>query len=97
LPTECISIRVRSTDVGSSYSIIEGILAPLSGPPLHIHQNEDEIFEVLEGNVRFVCEGEMFDAPVGTSVVIPKGARHTWKNTSGTQDARVLPFSRREA
>jgi len=48
LPTECISIRVRSTDVGSSYSIIEGILAPLSGPPLHIHQNEDEIFEVLE-------------------------------------------------
>lgn len=65
-----------------------------SRSPLHIHQNEDEIFEVLEGSVRFVCEGQMFDAPVVTGVVVPKGARRTWKNVSETPVS--WPFSHRE-
>jgi quercetin dioxygenase-like cupin family protein len=89
LPGERATIRVNGDDVEGAYAILEGILPPNSGPPLHIHENEDEIFEILEGSLRFICEGEVFDAPTGTGVVIPKGARHTWKNNSD-RPARVL-------
>lgn len=80
VPGERIAIRVRSEDVGGAYAFVEGILSPASGPPLHIHENEDEIIEVLEGSLRVVCNGEEFQAAAGTLVVIPRGAPHTWKN-----------------
>lgn len=86
---ENLSVRVRSAEVGGAYSILEGILAPQSGPPLHIHLCQDEVLEVLEGSLRFICEGEIFDAPTGTIVVIPKGARHTWRNVTD-QPVRAL-------
>lgn len=81
---ELVSFRVKAEDVGGAYSITEGILPPLSGPPLHIHENEDEVIQVLEGSLRFVLGREVFDAEAGAIVVIPRGARHTWRNVSDT-------------
>ena len=56
---------------------------------LHIHQNEDEHFTILEGTVRFVCGDRTFDAAAGTSFTVPKGVPHTWANRSET-DIRML-------
>jgi oxalate decarboxylase/phosphoglucose isomerase-like protein (cupin superfamily) len=61
-PNQQITFKVKGSDVGGAYSIREGILPPFSGPPLHIHENADEVFEVLEGTLRFICEREEFDA-----------------------------------
>lgn len=91
MPGESIAYRVRSEEVGGAYALVEGLLPPLSGPPLHIHENEDEVFEILEGSLRFVCNGETFDASAGTLVVIPKGTPHTWRNLTDAP-ARTLVF-----
>ncbi len=88
-PDQQVTFKVKGSDVGGAYSVSEGILPPFSGPPLHIHENADEAFEILEGRLRFICEGEEFDAPAGTTVLIPKGAQHTWKNI-GNSYARAL-------
>jgi Cupin domain len=32
------------------------------GPPLHVHDHEDESFYVLEGTVRVRCGGDVFEA-----------------------------------
>jgi len=37
---------------------------------------------VLVGTYRIAIEDRVFDAPAGTSVTVPKGARHSWRNMS---------------
>ena len=68
--------------VGGRYTIMEHIIAPEAGPPLHSHV-EDETFEVLDGVVTFLCSSDQFEASVGTIVVIPAGAAHTFANLFG--------------
>jgi quercetin dioxygenase-like cupin family protein len=82
VPGESATIRVHSSIVGGRYTIMEHCIAPEAGPPLHSHV-EDEIFEVLDGVVTFLCSGHQFEGSAGTIVVIPAGAAHTWANLSG--------------
>ena len=78
LPGERFAIRVPSAKTEGRYTAIEATAEPNCGPPLHIHHHAEEHFIILEGTVRFVCEDRAFDAPAGTSVTIPKGARHAF-------------------
>ncbi|MBW4459083.1 MAG: hypothetical protein KME47_02405 [Nodosilinea sp. WJT8-NPBG4] len=52
---EQMAIRVHSKDVSGAFTIIEVDVPPFSGPPLHYHEDREEIFEVLEGRFRFHC------------------------------------------
>lgn len=54
--------------------------APSSQPPLHEHDDADEIFFLLQGGITFWAEGE--EALVGKSgdfVILPKGVPHTFQ------------------
>jgi hypothetical protein len=37
---------------------------------------------VLAGTYRILIEDKVLDAPVGTSVTVPRGSRHSWRNIS---------------
>jgi quercetin dioxygenase-like cupin family protein len=78
---EILTIRVHSRETGRRYAIVDSIVQPLAGPPLHTHR-EDEIFEILDGTMTFVSGGERFEAPAGTIVVAPAGVPHAWVNLS---------------
>ena len=45
-------------------------------PPLHFHPGQTERFEVLEGTVRTVIDGEARDYATGESFEVPAGAVH---------------------
>jgi mannose-6-phosphate isomerase-like protein (cupin superfamily) len=64
-------------------------LPPGFASPYHRHHNEDEAFYVLEGQVRFVCDGEWMDAGPGTWVYGPREIPHGFK-VVGTEPARML-------
>lgn len=89
VPGEQMAIRVHSNNVNGAFTIIEVNVPPFMGPPLHYHQDREEIFEVLEGRFRFYCEGEEFEVGPGTSVVIPRNSVHAWVNL-GPGRARML-------
>jgi quercetin dioxygenase-like cupin family protein len=93
LPGETIAICVRGQDVKGAYSILEVIAAPNHGVPLHLHSWEDEIFHVIDGCLRFRCEGREFDAPTGTSIVIPMGAAHSWRNFAAAPARMLVTFT----
>ncbi len=57
--------------------------------PYHRHHDEDEAFYVLEGHVRFVCDGQWLDGRPGTWVFGPRGIPHGFK-VVGEQPARML-------
>jgi mannose-6-phosphate isomerase-like protein (cupin superfamily) len=76
-PTAWPGIKADSTDTVGPYSVFEDTLAPWqSGPPLHLHSDEDEAFYVLEGTLTVKLDGEQREVTAGSFVWIPRGT-HT--------------------
>ena len=86
---ERIAVRLSSTDTNGAYAIVESVAAPGCSPPVHLHRDEEEHFVVLAGTYRILIEDQVFDTPVGTSVTVPRGSRHSWRNISN-ETSRLL-------
>jgi oxalate decarboxylase/phosphoglucose isomerase-like protein (cupin superfamily) len=62
---------------------------PGAGPPLHVHHDADEIFTVVSGTYKFICEGRIIEAAAGDVVLVPCGAPHTFLN-AGTRPGHLI-------
>jgi len=71
-----VAIRVASDITRGSFTMLEEEAGPRSGPPLHVHQNEDEHFIFLEGVVRIICEERSEDVTAGMTLAVPRGVPH---------------------
>jgi mannose-6-phosphate isomerase-like protein (cupin superfamily) len=77
--------QMRILEDGSATSHRLGVgeitIAPhTGGPPQHRHAQHDEGFYVVSGTARFTVGEKSYDAGVGTFVMIPPGAPHTFAN-----------------
>ena len=81
-PGERCLIRVAAAETNGAYSVVEIISQPGDSTPIHVHQNEDEHFLILEGTARIVRGDETFDAPAGTAITLPRHIPHAWGNAS---------------
>jgi quercetin dioxygenase-like cupin family protein len=81
-PGERFLIRVPSEATNGSYSITEIISSPGDSTPVHLHDNEEEHFLILEGTVRFLYGDKTFDANAGTMVTCKRGIPHAWGNAT---------------
>ena len=43
---------------------------------MHVHDNEDECFYVLDGKLSVRCGGDAFEAAAGSFVFLPRGRPH---------------------
>ena len=82
-------VRLSSTQTNGAYAIVESVAPPGCSPLMHIHRNEDEHFVVLAGTYRILIEDRLFHAPIGTSITVPRGSRHCWRNMSN-ETGRLL-------
>ncbi|MFG2087298.1 MULTISPECIES: cupin domain-containing protein [unclassified Spirillospora] len=73
---------LRAEDTGGLYSFFEVTTSPGGGPPLHIHEAEDEAFYVIEGRYSIVLGDEEYEAPAGRLVYGPRGVPHKFRNIS---------------
>ena len=74
--------KADGDETGGASSVSEWWLeARTEGPPVHDHP-EDHVFYVIEGTMAVFIDGEWFDAPARTYVVIPGGTPHTFENRS---------------
>jgi mannose-6-phosphate isomerase-like protein (cupin superfamily) len=83
------TILASGDDTGGAYALIHALVPPGGGPPPHVHRREDEAFYVLEGELVFEADGRTFRAGPGAWVTLPKGSRHSFRNT-GQTPARML-------
>lgn len=93
IPGERLTVLVSNTHTEGACSVLESVAAPMSGPPLHVHEADDEAFYIIEGTLHFRCGDEEFDAAAGTAVTIPRGLAHTWQNRSDTPTRALVTFT----
>jgi len=74
---------------GRSTTIIQ-TSPPGGGPPPHSHQNEDEIFFVLEGDYEFLENGEWSKAIPGKAICGMRGSIHTFRNAGATTGKMLI-------
>lgn len=78
-----------SKETGGAMSIVDSTSPVGSGPPRHIHHNEDETFVILTGVCRVWLEGEEQVLRAGESAFIPRSKEHTFK-VIGDEPSRHL-------
>ncbi|WP_316546290.1 cupin domain-containing protein [Klebsiella oxytoca] len=83
------TIKASSRDTNGAYTIMEAIIPAQKGPPPHRHSREEESFFILDGELEFFADGERSVAGPGTSVTVPIGSLHYFRNLGDTP-ARML-------
>ena len=87
-----VNIRVSAKAGADGISVVEHMMPYGESPPLHIHRNEDELFHVLEGTMRFHVGGKDTVAHAGQILLAPKGVPHTFRVESAV-GARCLTIT----
>lgn len=75
-------IKISQKDTGNHFSLFEYTGFEKTGPPLHLHFKQDEIFNVVEGRFRFVAGKEEMDLSEGDTIFLPRNIPHTWLQLS---------------
>ncbi len=75
-------ILATHATTGGAFTVIENVLEPHAGPPVHRHRNEDELIRVLSGHLRLRLGDELHEVPAGTMFFIPRGAVHVFQNVA---------------
>ena len=78
--TERFTLKITNADTNNAIDYGEAVIGHLVGPPLHIHRDQDELFHVLEGELRVQIGEETVDLGPGDVAFAPRGIPHTFVN-----------------
>ena len=80
---ETITFIETSAETGGDYSVIECAVRPGGGVPMaHVHPNQTETFEILEGELSLKAGCDKVVAQAGDVVTVSPGTVHKFKNES---------------
>ena len=82
-------VKVAPTDSGGGLALFHLTVPPMSGPPLHVHSREDEVFDVLDGELVFDIDGARRTVGPGGTAFLARGVPHRYQNFTD-RDAHLL-------
>jgi quercetin dioxygenase-like cupin family protein len=85
-----ITVQVSREQSGGRYALLESLGAEGDGPPLHVHEREDEVFHVISGELSLVVDGRPRRLGAGMTAFAPRGVPHTYRVESETARWLVL-------
>ena len=74
-----LNYLVEGHDSNGKLAILHYTSFPGHEPPPHVHEDEDEVFYVLEGELDAYCGSETLEVKAGQCLVLPYGKPHAWK------------------
>ena len=75
-------VLISGAETANASALLDMHIPSKAGPPAHIHSREDEVYLIKRGTFQFLMDGVCLQAGPGTSVYMPKGHFHTFKNIS---------------
>jgi quercetin dioxygenase-like cupin family protein len=87
------TIKIGTADTNGGFGLIEVVVPPGLGSPLHVHPEEDEWFYVLEGNLTVYVADTRLDLVAGGFAFGPKGVPHTFIGAGPTPTRMLVGFS----
>jgi mannose-6-phosphate isomerase-like protein (cupin superfamily) len=84
-----LSVLIPAAATGGATCMFEEVTRPGSGPPLHVHADQDECFYFLEGTYLLHVDGRQWRVGPGDVAVVPRGTPHGFANV-GTTTGRLL-------
>lgn len=82
-------IKLTGKDTNGMFTMMEQNNAPGTGIPMHIHENEDEVFKLLEGEIEFIVDGKVTILNDGDAIYLPRLTPHAFKVT-GSKNAKAI-------
>lgn len=83
------SITVGRHESAGIVGVFEATIPAKSGPPIHIHHNEDEVIHIVDGEFEFWLDGQIMRRSPGHSVFLPRDIPHTFR-VVGERPGRTL-------
>ena len=74
-----VQVHVAASYGSDGLCVLEHRAPFADSPPLHVHDTEDEIFHILEGDFRVQVANHVGRYGAGTVVLAPKGVPHTYR------------------
>lgn len=87
------SYKVVTSDTKGDMFVIEQANQRRGGPPLHVHQGEDELFYVLDGEYLVQVGDKRFPLKTGDCILGPRGIPHAWAFVGSTEGRLLLSYA----
>lgn len=86
-------VKISKSDTNNELTLFEYVGLEKSGPPMHVHFSQDEIFQVTSGSYRFAVGEDRMELNIGDTIFLPRNIPHTWIQLSdkGTLTYMVQP------
>lgn len=81
-------IKLTGKDTNGQFTLITQDNPPGIQIPKHIHTKEDEIFQVIEGEIEVEVGDQIVNLKDGDMIFLPRNIPHSFKVT-GTKNAKV--------
>lgn len=88
-PGSDIFHRIKSIDTDGVFSAVELVTQPNQSVMVHVHDNEDELVYVVEGEIEVTLGDQKMTATSGILALLPRGIPHGFTNI-GDKPSRVL-------
>ncbi|MDP9441999.1 MAG: cupin domain-containing protein [Actinomycetota bacterium] len=85
-----MTVKVGGDATQGAFTVIDFAAPEGFAPPLHVHEQEDEAFYVLEGEAEVLCGEERWRAEPGSFVFLPRGVAHSFHVSGGSLKALQL-------
>lgn len=72
--------KADASNTAGRFDFMVGTFEPFTGPPLHLHREQDDTFYVLEGTLTVQVGEELVDLGPGGFLSVPPGVPHTFDN-----------------
>ncbi|MEU4011378.1 cupin domain-containing protein [Streptomyces pseudogriseolus] len=87
------NIKLSGEQSHGTLSFVVATVPPGNGPVAHIHENSDEAFYLIEGELEFLNGETILTAKAGDFIFVPRGTRHRFKNRSPRPTKMVFLFT----
>ncbi|MEM7535541.1 MAG: cupin domain-containing protein [Chloroflexota bacterium] len=81
--------RAKSIDTDGAFAVIEIVTEPGESVATHVHQNEDELVYLIEGEIEVTLGDQQMKAGAGVLALLPRGIPHGFTNI-GSDPSRLL-------